>query len=358
MSTQTLHFSVDAEFVTRIAREWLWDEHRPYEKCYQLLEACLGGMPEDQKQPTIIAILEGRKKLVGINTCEVVDDNEHVRPLSQYIKSIEHARAIEQIRRDMDIHFNRYVDHWSTIKSSHRDVLEIEYRGDNFEPQSYQECYEYYTKINGWFMEDELAKPTECGLWLYNEADLVATCCENNISNIGTEEFWDNIYQEIKYRPEFKIRNNKYLAFKRNENKKISATKSETDIDNNPEPDNCELQLGLIAPNGDYYSCSFSGHTRKAWIIILNHTEKFGIEHTSNDEESIYDAIYKFTNEDQALDFIIEKGWCAIRSNRMDGDFYVLKSETKRLTQKQIDTLFDAIVKHELPIKMEPLIQD
>lgn len=358
MTAKTLHFSIDAEFVTRIAREWLWDENRPYEKCYQLLEACLGGMPEDQKQPTIIAILEGRKKLVGINTCEVVDDNERVRPLSQYIKSIEHARAVEQIRRDMDIHFSRYVDHWSTVKSSHRDVLQIEYNGENFEPESYSECYRYYTKINGWFMDNEIAKPTECGLWLYNEPDLVADCCDDDINNAGTPEFWENIYQRVKNRPGFKIRNNKYLASKRTDSGTTEMRKTDKEIDRNPEPDQHLLPLGLIAPNGDYYSCSFAAHTIKAWIIIYNHPEKFGITPSDKNEESKYDAIYAVTDEDRALDFITQKGWCAIRSNRMDGEFYVQKESTHRLTQKQIDSIFDAIVKHDIPINMEAVLND
>lgn len=65
--TETLHFSVDGEFITDLARRLLWEDRRPYAQAAALLEDCCDGVPEDQKNEIIVSILEGRKKLVGIN---------------------------------------------------------------------------------------------------------------------------------------------------------------------------------------------------------------------------------------------------------------------------------------------------
>ena len=34
---ETLHWSIDGEFICEMARTWFWDENRPYEKSEELL---------------------------------------------------------------------------------------------------------------------------------------------------------------------------------------------------------------------------------------------------------------------------------------------------------------------------------
>lgn len=78
-----LHFSIEGEFITNVARSWFWDEDKPYEKSEELLMSCMCGGSDTEKRVTCQDIIEGRKKLVGINEFELVDDNENVRPISK-----------------------------------------------------------------------------------------------------------------------------------------------------------------------------------------------------------------------------------------------------------------------------------
>lgn len=383
--TQTLQFKVDSGFITRIAREWLWEEHRPYEKCYELLEACLGGMPEEQKPEAILSILEGRKKLVGVNTCELVDDNQNIRPISEYIKQLEKQNAIKLIKEDMRCRFTKYVDKWSTVKSSHRDVLQAEWKGQTIAPVTYDECYRYYTTLNNELLYDKINTPTMCGLWLFEEPEMVAECCDYDITLVGTDAFWENIYQKIKNAPDFTLRNQTYLATKRlktlpEQTVQTTIPAEKKPIDEQPEygtkeymhymysteaskndrlnyyiePDNYETKLGLIAPNGAYYSCSFAGHNLKAWNLMLTHPELFGIQIPEGTKPEEF--IYTITSSDKALDEILKRGWCAIRYQSSFG-YYITQDENRRLTKKQVDAIFDVTVKYDLPIDTRKIIE-
>lgn len=384
--SQTLHFQIDASFVTNIARQWLWDENRPYEKCYELLHACLGGMPEEQKPQTILAILEGRKKLVGINTCELVDDNKNIRPISEYIKNLERQKAITLIKEDMRCRFAKYVDKWSTIKSSHRDVLMSEWKGQTIAPETYDECFKYYTTLNNDTLYDKLNTPTMCGLWLFENPQLVAECCDYDITMVNTDTFWENIYQKIKDEPGFELRNQGYLATKRIEalpdesiqsnipkiekkpideqpeygskeymNYMYSTETSDDRLNYYIEPDNYEARLGIIAPNGSYYSCSFAGHNLKAWNLMITQPKLFGITIPENTRN--YESLYQITSSDKALDEILKRGWCALRYQSSFG-YYITYPETQRLTKEQINAIFDVIAKYDLPFNTQALIND
>ena len=83
--TQTLCFQVDGEWLTKFARDWFWLENRPYDVCRNLICSCLQAFPEDKQTEIANQILEGRKKFVGINNFQLVDDNECIRPLSDKI---------------------------------------------------------------------------------------------------------------------------------------------------------------------------------------------------------------------------------------------------------------------------------
>ena len=383
----TLHFSIDSEFVTNLARSWLWDEGRPYEKCYELLEACLGGMPEKEKPATIISILEGRKKLVGVNTCEVVDDNKNIRPLGEYIKKLEQKNILQAIKEDMRQHFKKYVDKYATVKSSHRDVLQAEWHSDTIQPETYDECFAYYSKLNGKTLYDQLNSPTMCGLWLYEYPEMVAECCNYAITEVGSDTFWENIYQHIKNKKGFELRNAVYLAHHRlkekNTNEKETADKKPTYIKRSfgkqpeygtieymkymydtetskeqkinylIEPDNYLNEFSIIAPNGDYYSCSFAGHNLKAWNLLITHPERFGITIPNGVCPNKY--MYEITTPDKALDEIIKHGWCALRHGPTLG-YYITYPEKSYLTQKQIDAIFDATVKHDIPLNIKALL--
>lgn len=77
---EQLHFSMDGEFLTAIARDWFWNMDKPYKKCEELLLSCMMGGNEEEKRHVCQDIIEGRKRLVGVNEFELVDDNVRQQP--------------------------------------------------------------------------------------------------------------------------------------------------------------------------------------------------------------------------------------------------------------------------------------
>ena len=76
--SEKLNFAIDGEFLTNIARDWFWNMNKSYKKCEELLLSCMAGGSEEEKRHVCQDIIEGRKKLVGINEFELVDDNGKV----------------------------------------------------------------------------------------------------------------------------------------------------------------------------------------------------------------------------------------------------------------------------------------
>lgn len=95
-----ISYSVDGEFVCDLARRWFWEEEREYEKCEQLLLSCLmtDQVTLEEKKRIVVEILEGRKKLVGVNTLSLVDDGECVRPLYEKIQELRKKELIEKVK--------------------------------------------------------------------------------------------------------------------------------------------------------------------------------------------------------------------------------------------------------------------
>ena len=54
-------------------------------------------------------------------------------------------------------------------------------------------------------------------------------------------------------------------------------------------------------------------------------------------------------NPGNGLDFIVKHGWCATRY--LCGRCFVEPPKNTDLTQKQIDAIFDAAIKHDINIK-------
>lgn len=380
--TTTVGFHVSGEFITNLARTWFWDEHKPTKTCMELITCCCDDTELTPYEKTDIArsILEGRKKFVGTDVFTLEDDNEHIRPITDKIIADERRAKIEQIRLDMIANFRKYVDIYATIKSSHIDALSV-----NGMPNTFQECREYYTMQmtdSGYFEEIPIREttlidsPTMGGLWLIHEPELVHDACNGDLSLIGKDEFWRNIYEYIKDNPDFKDRNERYLFAIRPkpsyEERMKALTKSyqETqDTLQEPEhntpawfqykfqqtkecqydmlPDDVKNWEGLIAPNGDFYSVEFGSHNIKAYYLLLTYHDKF--HHTKE-----YFQENTRIRLDNALDYLIEHGWCATRSVMYDQ--YILPPIPAKPTKAQINTILYAIEKHGAKINTDELI--
>ena len=63
-------FNISGEFITDLVRTQFWEEEKSFSECASLLESCLMSdeVTKEELQGIIVKIIEGRLKLVGINT--------------------------------------------------------------------------------------------------------------------------------------------------------------------------------------------------------------------------------------------------------------------------------------------------
>lgn len=99
---ETLHFSIDGEWLTERVRD-LWVEEE-FEKAFEILD-CMIGLRDESKE--LICI--GKKKMVGVNSVNVVDDDvtEHLgiplRPMRETLHMLKQREAeARQRRQDED----------------------------------------------------------------------------------------------------------------------------------------------------------------------------------------------------------------------------------------------------------------
>lgn len=272
--------------------------------------------------------------------------------------------------------FRKYIDKYATIKSSHIDALSV-----HGMPNTFQECREYFTmdknhdtgefqeiNINGTPLIDT---PTMGGLWLIHAPETVYEACHGDMNLIGESEFWKNIYELTKNNPDFDDRNERYQfslrqpdieermqnLIKAYEEEHTQSEVSEPEflspewmqyqyqqtreITYRTEPDDIENWEGLIAPNGDFYSVEFGGHNQKAYFILIMHADLF-------QQTPEYFINHPNIRTDNALDTLLEYGWCATRSIMFD--HYILPPSRKGLTTAQYNRIFDAGTKHDVKI--------
>ena len=375
---ESLSFKIDGEWLTDLARTWFWDEDRPYEVCEELLGSCIETDDDSLKRGIIYAILEGRKKFTGINEFTLVDDNVNVRPITDKLAKYERNMRIAALREKLEYNFSSYVDKWSTMKSLHEDVFKTEKR-----PYRYTEWVAYLTTVNNCGNTEEIFgwedRPGKCGLWLYERPELIYELTKPINGGLGitsetvAEDFWHKVYEYCKDKPEFSDRNARYLAYLRRkeefeqliagveidideedteeEPKRLTKEwweyKDKHDKDDNHnyrvKPDDIENWEGLIAPNGDFYSCSFGGHNMRAYWLITYFGDEFASKKDANGEPVLKDL--KFDN---ALDKLLACGWCATRYLYVRGHYFDLPTYPKQPTKAQVDRIYDAIIKHEV----------
>lgn len=73
---KALCFSVQGEFITNLAREWLFCEGKDFEKIIELLESCMCGSEMSEKQIRRYAedVLIGRAELKGDSAAGTLGD--------------------------------------------------------------------------------------------------------------------------------------------------------------------------------------------------------------------------------------------------------------------------------------------
>lgn len=363
---ETLQFSISGEYITGLVRTWFWDEHRPFDKCLELIGSCVQGPKEIIREITI-AILEGRKAFTGINELEYVDDNRDIRPLTDRLSELETDLGIAKVKEDMQAGFIRYVDPWATIKSCHPSVL-----ADNGNPTSYQDCIAWFAMDEGTRFrgpkplfaggEPILETPTMGGLWLIRYPDLTWRACGGELSDVGKPAFWRAVYEAVKDNPDFKVRNDRY-RFSLRPKQAFSAPEGEIPKDVprylTPEwflykyretgsmeyvltPDEGILWESLVSPKGDWYSCPFGCHNAKAYYLILSHPEWIG-----KTKETLADV--GGLDLSTGLDFLVRAGWCACRS--VAGVHIRFPDLPRQMTKAQALRILEAMDRHNVHLE-------
>lgn len=122
---ETLNWKVDGEWLTDFARKRLWEENRPYDEVEAALSDSLVG-DEIAKAIIIPQILSGKKKLVGTNNFNVVDDDDHKYPYTEL--SITNLLHIINQLKDQNKHLMHQVSLLQDELSYTRDNLDESFR--------------------------------------------------------------------------------------------------------------------------------------------------------------------------------------------------------------------------------------
>lgn len=317
---EQLHFSMDGEFLTAIARDWFWNMDKPYKKCEELLLSCMMGGNEEEKRHVCQDIIEGRKKLVGVNEFELVDDNVHVRSLGQKVEELQHKMLVNQIREDMIAHSLNYVDRFAMTDSYETLCTNAKHH--------YIDCS--YDGIKCFlYGKTGYSDAFNNGAWLFTHPDLVAEFNgeplpeqESNPEFYKTD-FWTKLASWI----EANMKGTSVERRQRLYNSYISDRPIQHQL----------TEYGLIVPDGTWYACEFGEHAALAGRIIMRNREAFGLS-----DHEVLNMAYDWSGK--GLDFLYKRGWIAIRNPSM-GNTFLDMDETKTATKAQVNTIFDYISK-------------
>lgn len=105
-----LSFSISGDFITNLARQWFWQENKPFHEVYQLLDQtlCTGDMLSTMEKHRIITdILEYRSDLHGTDVFTLIDHlpKEDYTSIFTRIQTLEKELMIERIKNDMQYSF-------------------------------------------------------------------------------------------------------------------------------------------------------------------------------------------------------------------------------------------------------------
>ena len=268
--SERLNFAIDGEFLTNIARDWFWNMNKSYKKCEELLLSCMAGGSEEEKRHVCQDIIEGRKKLVGINEFELVDDNGKVRPLGQKVEELQRKMLVNQVREDMIAHPLKYLDRFAMPFDYDMFCRDVE---RDYIDGSYDGVKDYVIGDTGY------TDTFNNGAWLLNRPDLVA-------------EFNGDILPEQESTPDFyktgfwaKLSNwiDENLKGQSVERRQRLYSRYINDVSLKHDL----TEYGLIAPDGTWYACEFGEHAALAaasscriekHLVFL--TMKFSIWHT------------------------------------------------------------------------------
>lgn len=355
-----LSFQINGEYVCTIARTWFWDEDRPFDVCERLLLGCLitERLTLEERKGIVIEILEGRKKLIGTNTFELVEDGRDIRPLSMKLQQYERESMIRRIQADMESRPLAYVDRFAAPRPL-EDYEEIRHWQHGEGPElgtvmSQPDLVRMYlysqtnwigaARLEPGFYDAE--QPLDRGLYLLGHPNWIydfigAPLSEDNETLLYQKlyDFWEARLQEdlsVGQLAFIWTRNERYQAFLRAEGASPPAPAEQLSMDERDallqiaEPDDFLSEYGMIDRQGKWFSCPFGGHNAKAHTLARAKPEQFG-----------YQPGERIPHRDRALDLLFDAGWVILQNPYISGHPAVEFKIGLRPSKAQVETVFD-----------------
>ncbi len=180
----TLHFSVQGEYITNLAREKYYEEHN-LSGAVKLVQSCTATDELDSSQHFLLAleIISGEKKIVGTypgDDYKVVDD-DGVLDFSTFIQEVDDMEnKAQKYKDDYDALMQKYLFVINSLEDYHLRMIEDDYRAEygeclfekeeRYSPSSTEPLHEYLTRMKegreddyGWLEPDGTYHPVEWG---------------------------------------------------------------------------------------------------------------------------------------------------------------------------------------------------
>lgn len=180
----TLHFSVQGEYITNLAREKYYEEHN-LSGAIKLVQSCTATDDLDSSQHFLLAleIISGEKKIVGTypgDDYRVVDD-DGVLDFNTFIQEVDDMEnKAQKYKDDYDALMQKYLFVINSLEDYHLRMIGDDYRDEygeclfekeeRYSPSSTEPLNEYLTRMKaardddyGWLEPDGTYHPVEWG---------------------------------------------------------------------------------------------------------------------------------------------------------------------------------------------------
>lgn len=303
---RSLTFGITGEFITRIAREWFFIEHKPYEVVEELLLSCMAGTdtPKGKLQLMAQDVLLGRAEFRGNSWDDtyryvILDEPAEMNLFREY------ANAQTELRREKKSRENLSEKYIALL-----DALRMWYDGE------LQDAVES--------IEDQEAKDIVIDLMALHDQVL------------------------LEYSPGY----GRTVKFKESDEEVvIPKTTGEPLLDSFFQQNAFENQFkenyGWLEPNGTFHEVPWCDHQEFAQDTIREHGWWDDFRHRG--EDTFFSC---------AGDYLtMVKGW-ALLHNPGRGVAFVTRDESKRLTKAQREFLFDYYAKRKMLDKAKEYLED
>lgn len=361
-------FQITGEFITDKIRT-LWSESQ--NKALKFIKETIPELPLEET----INIVEGRKKLIGVNDLDLVDDNwkkpEDVPSYSEFMEKAEIAiNTLNDVKEDLISKMNYIISEakhlqysinnvgygydnnnkkvdelfymWNTIPDhikiyannvpefivkKSRMVKAEKYKDSwdgkkslQFDSPSFYDLFNPNILKTGYLSSEYLSKYIASRI--DDNAEYRKICLMMDIYEPILSESWCEV-EEYKMRL---IKEERELK----KNKSVESEIKEHEIKTKIQPDkDVKMLYGWISPSGDFYGCYFARHEPLIHLLCI---QFMGVE---------------FVEKNDSLDWAEKNNWVRITSKYDEPYKIILQyKDVRKLSQSQLDRIFDYCLQH------------